>query len=424
MAGLKGLISLIWNGDADSRATLVSPDAVTLESLGVGTTTFGVGMTSAGVPVTPDSAMRLSAVSACVRLISESVASLPLHVYRRVDDLRREKLSGRPEYRLLHDEPNRLMTSFVFREAMAANVLVYGNAYAYIERNASAEITQLLPLHPPNVRIFKETSTGELAYSVMLDNKQFRVNQANIIHVPGLAFDGITGISPIKYAAQSIGLGIAAERYGAALFGNGSIPSGVLEIPGSVSREQQAAIGMAWKEAYGGFGNANKTAVLANGAKFAKISITPDEAQFLETRKMQVSEIARWYRVPPHMIGDLDRATFSNIEHQALDFVRHTLRPWLIRFEQEFNRKLFPASSNGQPSDIYTEFNVDGLLRGDIKARGDYYVRGRQWGWLSANDIRASENMQPIDGGDVYLTPMNMVDVNRDPDTPDPEATT
>jgi HK97 family phage portal protein len=414
MAGLKGLLSRIWLGSGESRATLANPDALLLEA-------FGGISTASGVAVTPESAMRLSTVSACIRLISESIGSLPLHVYRRKGDGTREKVTDLAQYRLLHDEPNRMMTSCIFRETLSANVLSHGNAYAYIQRNNAAEPIQLLPLVSPSVRIIKEATSGELAYVINLDGKTFRVNQANIIHVPGLSFDGISGMSPIKYGAQSIGLAIATERFGASFFGNGSMPSGTLELPGTPNTEAQRNLLASWNAAYGGLNNAHKTAVLVGGAKFSPISVNPDEAQFIETRKMQVSEIARWFRVPPHMIGDLERATFSNIEHQALEFVTHTLRPWLVRFEQEFNRKLFPSSSTGQPSDLYCEFNVDGLLRGDIKARGEYYVRGRQWGWLSANDIRRRENDEPIEGGDTYLTPLNMVDTNKDP-AADPAA--
>lgn len=417
---LKSFFQRIWHGRAEERSTLANPDAVLLEALSGGHTT------AAGITVTPESAMRLSTVSACVRLISESIASLPLHVYQRTGPATRRKVTDSPVYRLLHDEPNAIMTAFVFRETLAAHVLVWGNAYALILRNRSGQPTELLPVHPNTVRVMKSPASGELVYELTMDGKTFRVNQADILHIPGLAFDGISGMSPIKYAAQSIGLAIAAERYGAAFFGNGSIPAGVLEIAGALPADKQRELAAAWSAAYGGAGNGGKTAVLVNGAKFSRVSISPNEAQFLETRKLQVSEIARWYRVPPHMIGDLERATFSNIEHQALEFVTHTLRPWLVRFEQEINRKLFPSSTDGRPNDTYAEFNVDGLLRGDIKARGDYYVRGRQWGWLSANDIRAKENMEPIDGGDKYLAPLNMVNAaTGDPasDTPTNEGT-
>ena len=404
MAGLKTILQRIWNGAPSQRAsTLLEPDAWVFDALG------GGQKTASGISVTPDKAMGLSAVSACVRLIAESIASLPLHVYTQAGDQRRTRDTTSREYMLLHAEPNPAMTSFVFRETLAAMVLLWGNAYAWILRNRAGQPLALLPVHSACTRVLKQTN-GELAYEFLMDNKTYRVNQADMLHVPGLSFDGMTGMSPIRYAAQSIGLGLAAEQFGAAFFGNGSVPAGVISVPEALNPKQADDLRAAWQANYGGLSGAQKTAVLFKGAKFDRITIPPNEAQFIETRKHQVSEIARWYRVPPHMIGDLERATFSNIEHQALDYVTHTLRPWLVRFEQELNRKLFPASSDGRPSSRYCEFNVDGLLRGDVAARGAYYVQGRQWGWLSANDIRAKENMDAIDGGDVYLTPLNMVD--------------
>lgn len=416
MAGLKGLFQRIWTG-AEGRATLQNPDSLLLEAFS------GNFKTVAGVSVTPDSAMRLSTVSACVRLISENIASLPLHVYRNDGERKRVKVTDLPQYRLLHDEPNPMMTSFVLREVMVNHVLVWGNAYAIIVRDRAANPVAILPVNPDSVRIKKQPN-GELLYQAQLASNStsigtvVEVNQANMLHVPGLSFDGYTGMSPIKYGAQAIGLAIAAEQYGAAFFGNGAVPSATLEVPGKMNPEQQRALLAAWNAAHQGPSNSHKTAVLVDGAKVNRISVLPNEAQFIETRKMQIGEIARLYRVPPHMIGDLERATFSNIEHQALEFVTHTLRPWLVRFEQEFNRKLFPSAMDGTPSGIYCEFNVDGLLRGDITSRGEYYIKGRQWGWLSANDIRAKENMDAIDGGDTYLTPMNMVDAAN----PDPQA--
>jgi HK97 family phage portal protein len=414
MAGLKHLFQRIWLGSAEPRASLSMPDSWMFDSL-------GSQKGAAGISVTPEKAMTLGAVSACVRLIAESIASLPLHVYRQSGDRKRDRIVGTPEYRLLHDEPNPIMTSFVWRETLAAHVLLWGNAYALILRNGGGEPVALLPVHPRGVVVRKQAS-GELVYGFQIDSRSYVVNQWDMLHIPGLSFDGFTGMSPIRYAAESIGLALAAEQYGAAFFGNGSVPAGVISVQGRMSPKQVEDLRNSWTNNYGGLGNANKTAVLFDGGKFERISMPPEEAQFIETRKYQVSDIARWYRVPPYMIGDLERATFSNIEHQGLDFVTHTLRPWLVRFEQEFNRKLFPTSASGAPSDIYVEFNVDGLLRGDIKARGDYYVRGRQWGWLSANDIRAKENMDAIEGGDVYLTPLNMVDANN-PAKDDPEGT-
>jgi HK97 family phage portal protein len=406
MPGLRGLLSWAWTGSAEPRATLAQPNTTLLEAL-------GAARTASGVEVTADSAMRMSAVAACVRLISESIASLPLHVYERGDQ-RRRVVTG-PATRLLHDEPNPLMSSFTFRETLAANVLLHGNGFAAIIRNGGGDAIELLPVPSPNVTVRR--ASAQLVYDVRLDGVQsFTVGQADMLHVPGLSFDGLLGLSPIRYAAQSIGLGLAAEQYGAAFFGNGSTPSGYISLPGKLSKDQAAAMRDAWFSVYGGVKNAGKTAVLFEGGKFERISIPPNEAQFIETRKFQISDIARWYRVPPHMIGDLERATFSNIEHQQLEFVMHTLRPWLVRIEQELNRKLFPSSMDGTPGGMLCEFNVDGLLRGDVKSRSDYYVRGRQWGWLSVNDIRRLENMEPLDEGDVYLQPMNMVAAGDTPD--------
>jgi HK97 family phage portal protein len=402
MRGIKGFLRWAWDG-GEQRSSLRDPDAAIFDALTLGTTT------ASGISVSADKAMQLSAVSACVRLIAESIASLPLDVYTREPDGGRKRAVGHPTHQLLHAEPNPLMTSFVFREMLAAQVLLKGNAYAPIIRNGAAQPVELLPVLSDTVRVRRSETMGLVYDLQMPDGRSYTLGQADVLHVPGLSFDGITGVSPIKYAAQAIGLGLAAEQYGAAWFGNGSTPAGYISMAGKLNKDQAAAMRDSWYAAYGGLRNANKTAVLFDGAKFERISIPPNEAQFIETRKFQVSEIARWYRVPPHMIGDLERATFSNIEHQQLEFVTHTLRPWLIRFEQEINRKLFPSSTDGTPARHYCEFNVDGLLRGDIKSRSDYYVRGRQWGWLSANDIRAKENMEPIDGGNVYLTPLNMV---------------
>lgn len=409
MAGLKHLVSWVWNGSTSARSTLSMPDLSLTEALTLDT------KTASGISINAHKAMQLSAVSACVRLIAESIASLPLDVFRRNADGGRLQAKNDPVRRLLHSEPNSVMTSFVFREMLSAELLLRGNAYAIIVRKGGQPV-ELLPLPCASTVTVRKSQALGLVYDVSMPNGQFcSVGQADMLHVPGLAFDGITGVSPIRYAAQAIGLGLAAEQFGAAFFGNGSTPAGYISLPGKLTKEQAAAMRDSWYAAYGGLNNSNKTAVLFEGAKFDRVSVPPNEAQFIETRKFQVSEIARWYRVPPHMIGDLERATFSNIEHQQLEFVTHTLRPWLVRWEQELNRKLFPTATDGTPAEMYCEFNVEGLLRGDIKARGDYYVRGRQWGWLSANDIRRKENMEPIDGGDAYLTPLNMVPAGADP---------
>lgn len=367
---------------------------------------FGGIKAGSGVNVTPQSALRFSAVWACVRVISETIATLPVHVYER-SDAGRDRRDDLPEARVLF-RPSRIMTSVVLRESLTAHVLLWGNCYAAILRNGAGDPVELIPVEPPYVRVRRQPN-GELAYDIRMTDRMVTLNQADVIHVPGLGFDGIQGLSPVRFAAQSIGLAIAAEEYGGTFFGNASTPSGFISVPGALTQDQAKVLREQWQSVYGGTQNAHRTAVIPQGGKFEKITIPNNEAQFIESRKFQVTEIARWFRVPPHMIADLDRATFSNIEHQSLEFVQHTLRPWLVRWEQELNRKLFPDDQDtGQPSPYYVEFNVDGLLRGDVKARADYYVKGRQWGWLSANDVRRMENMPPIQDGDLYVSPLNM----------------
>ena len=388
--------------------TLTTANVLTLDITGGETTT------RAGVTVTVDRAMQLSAVSACVRLLAESIASLPLNVYRRLDGGRRQRVVDVPEFRLLHDQPNELMTSFVWRETSSAHLLLWGNAYSLIVRGDGGSPTALLPILPQHVRVLKQPD-GELAYQINGHGINRLINQADMLHVPGLSYDGLIGMSPIRYAAQSIGLGLAAEGYGAGFFGNSSIPSGFITTKAVLKPDQARDLGRRWQENYGG-NRSQGTAVLDNDAKFERVTIPPEEAQFIETRKFQLADIARWYRVPPHMIGDLERATFANIEHQGLQFVTHTLRPWLVRFEQEITRKLFPPMSDGTPSELYVEFNVDGLLRGDIKSRYEAYAIGRQWGWLSTNDIRSRENLEPVADGDAdFLQPLNMVPRGQEP---------
>lgn len=410
---LRDILRYLWVGTQAADAGVAERD-LTLGNASALIDVTGETATRSGVMVTVDRAMQLSAVSACVRLLAESIASLPLNVYRRRADGGRTRVTNIPEYRLLHDEPNPLMTSFVWRETTAAHLLLWGNSFSVIQRGDGATPTALLPLLPQHVRVLKQ-SNGELAYHVSGLGMNQVINQADMLHIPGLAFDGMVGMSPIKYAAQSIGLGLAAEAYGAGFFGNSSIPSGFITTSMKLTPEQARAIGQRWAENYGA-SRSQGTAVLDNGTEFKRVTIPPEEAQFIETRKFQLADIARWYRVPPHMIGDLERSTFSNIEHQGLQFVTHTLRPWLVRLEQEITRKLFPSSTEGQPSELYVEFNVEGLLRGDVKSRYEAYAIGRQWGWLSTNDIRGRENLEPVADGDKdYLQPLNMVPRGRPP---------
>ena len=370
---------------------------------------FFFGSTSSGKPVNETTAMQMTAVYSCVRILSETVAGLPLNVYKYNDSGGKEKAFKHPLYRLLHDEPNPEMTSFAFRETLMSHLLLWGNAYAQIIRNARGEVIALYPLMPNKMTVDRDQN-GRLFYSYQRGaedpgalGRSSRVNLAptDVLHIPGLGFDGLIGYSPIAMAKNAIGLAIATEEYGAKFFANGAAPSGVLEHPGTIKDPQR--VKESWNSAYQGSANAHKIAVLEEGMKYTPIGIAPEQAQFLETRKFQINEIARIFRVPPHMLADLEKSSFSNIEQQSLEFVKYTLDPWVVRWEQSMCRVLFSESE--KPA-YFIKFNVDGLLRGDYASRMSGYATARQNGWMSANDIRELENLDRIApelGGDLYL---------------------
>ena len=374
---------------------------------------FFTGGSTAGKNVTERSAMQMTAVYSCVRVLSEAVAGLPLHVYKYRSDGGKEKAIDNPLYFLLHDEPNPEMTSFVFRETLMTHLLLWGNAYAQIIRNGKGEVVALYPLMPNRMTVDRDEN-GRLYYKYYrgndeaIRNKEYEVilSPYDVLHIPGLGFDGLVGYSPIAMAKNAIGLAIATEEYGAKFFANGAAPSGVLEHPGTLKNPDK--VRESWNATFGGSHNANKVAVLEEGMKYTPISISPEQAQFLETRKFQINEIARIFRVPPHMVGDLEKSSFSNIEQQSLEFVKYTLEPWLVRWEQSMVRSLLSPS---EKREYFIKFNVDGLLRGDYASRMSGYATARQNGWMSANDIRELENLDRIpteDGGDLYLINGNM----------------
>lgn len=370
---------------------------------------FYFGTSGSGKSVTVQSAIQLSTVYACVRVISETIASLPLGIYETVND-GNEKATDHPLYRLLHDEPNSEMTSFVFREVMLAHLLLYGNSYSQIIRSGKNQVIGLYPLLPDHMDVDRD-SKGNLTYTYTTsDGKTVVMKPRDVLHIPGLGFDGVMGYSPIALEKNAIGLGIASEEYGSKFFSNGARPSGILTHPNTVKNPK--ALRESWNSAYGGSSNSNRVAILEEGMKFEPIAIPNNEAQFLETRKFQVDEICRIFRVPPHLVGNLEHATFSNIEHQSIDFAVHTIRPWLVRIEQAMNRALLSDQEKGR---FFVQFNIDGLMRGDYKSRMEGYAIGRQNGWLSANDIRALENQNPIpadQGGDAYLVNGNMISIS------------
>jgi HK97 family phage portal protein len=369
---------------------------------------FNDSANATGVSVDENSAMRLSAVFGAVRVISETIASLPVGVKKSVDGVV-EDASSHPIHNLLN-HPNKMMTGFTFYETCQAHLVLHGNAYIGIRRNEAGLPVELLPVHPNrvNVKVYK----GEKFY--IIDDGKEKFDDTEMIHVVGLGFDGVVGKSVIQSASESIGLGLAADRFGGSFFGNGANVSAVLTHPGRLSDEAYKRLIASWHARNAGLDNAHKTAILEEGMSLEKMSISPQESQFLQTRKFTVEDIARFFRIPLAYLGSLENSsTRANIEEQGIQFQRNTILPWVKRWEAELNNKLFTKSDRGN---YYVRFNMDALLRGDLSSRYNSYAVARNWGWLSANDIRAFENMAPIDGGDKYLTPLNMIPTNEKSD--------
>lgn len=379
--------------------------------------TFYMGGSTSGKTVTERSAMQMTAVYSCVRILAEAIAGLPLHVYRYNSDGGKEKAIDHSLYLILHDEPNPEMSSFVFRETLMTHLLLWGNAYAQIIRNSKGEVVALYPLMPNKMSVDRDEN-GQLYYQYLRSidevggkSETVILKPADVLHIPGLGFDGLVGYSPIAMAKNAIGLAIATEEYGAKFFANGAAPSGVLEHPGTIKDPQR--VREAWQSQFGGSQNSGKIAVLEEGMKYTPISISPEQAQFLETRKFQINEIARIFRVPPHMVGDLEKSSFSNIEQQSLEFVKYTLDPWVIRWEQSIMRTLLTPE---EKKSYFVKFNLEGLLRGDYQSRMNGYATARQNGWMSANDIRELENLDRIPaeaGGDLFLINGNMLPLQQ-----------
>ena len=375
---------------------------------------FMFGRSVAGQSVNERSAMQMSAVYACVRILAESIASLPLHFYQYNDAGGKEKAVNHPLYWLLHDEPNPEMSSFSFRETLMTHLLLWGNAYAQIIRNGRGEVIALYPLMPDRMtvdrdargRIYYEYARSESDANTLGKKSSVILSPEDVFHIPGLGFDGLVGYSPIAMAKQAIGMGLACDEYGASFYQNGAQPGGVLEHPNVLKDPKR--VRESWNAIYQGSKNAHRIAVLEEGMTYKPITISPEQAQFLETRKFQIDEIARIFRVPPHMIGDLEKSSFSNIEQQSLEFVKYTLAPWISRWEQASQRSLLLLSERTR---YFARFNVEGLLRGDYQSRMNGYAVARQNGWMSANDIRELESLDMIpdeQGGNLYLINGNM----------------
>ena len=354
----------------------------------------GGGDTSSGNAVTVDNSLTFSAIYACVRIIAETIASLPLGKFEAKDS----GIYPLPD-RFITVRPSPLMTRFIFLETIITHVLLWGNCYARIIRNGSAAPVKLDIIHPSKIKTLL-TAKGDLYYKIAGVDKQ--IAAIDMIHIQGLTFDGITGLSPISYHKEMIGAGLAQNKFQGAFYKRGATVSGTIEIPGKMDDQQFEHFRTDWEKTYSGSDNNFKTAILEAGAKYTAIGIKPIDAQYIETKRFTIEEIARIYRVPLHLLQDLSRSTNNNIEHQSIDFAMHTIRPWLKRIEPEFDYKLLTEDEKAA-GNVFYRFNLEGLLRGDVKTRSEFYKSMYSIKAMTPNEIRANENLNPIVGGDEFI---------------------
>ncbi len=360
------------------------------------------------IAIDGEKAMKYTAVSACVRVRAETFASVPIIMYRKTDS-GREQVNDLLLGDILHNRPNDEMSAFSFKEAMMTNFDIGGNIVCERLVNSNGDLVGLYPYHHEMVKIDRDKATGKLMYIIGSGQQQKTLRRDQVLHVPNLSFDGVIGMSPIAYASQSIRLGLSYEQYGVNFYSNAATPSGVFETPNALSEQAFARLKEDLKKNYGGMTKAGTPMLLEEGMKWQQVTISPIDAQLLESKYFQIEDICRIYRVPQHLVNKLDRSTFTNIEHQSLEFVMYTMLPIFKRYEDAIKCQLLTADQRRKG--YYFEAKIDGLLRGDAKSRAESYAVGRQWGWLSVNDIRRLENLQTIGpAGDIYLTPLNMGD--------------
>lgn len=384
-----------------------SPPPMTWESV------FGLDRTPlSGVSVSEYSALHYSPVWAGVTTLARDIAKLPLPLWRNLPNGGKERFTSHPLYRILHDEANPEMTSFKFRETMQALCLLYGNAYAEILRTTGTNRpVGMYPIVPSRVTPFREDRSGTLRYRVTNPNGgQSIVMPADMIHLSSLSTDGVIGHSLTEHANESIGLGVALERFGGSFFGQGSTFGGVVEVPGAMTEDAKKNLRSLIEAVHAGVDRAHRILVLANGSKFTPRGTAPNEAQFIETRKFQITETARWLNMPPHKLGDLENAHFTNIEEQEIQYYVGTVSGWLKMWEQELTRKLISPLEYSQQT---IEHVLEGVLRGDSTKRAAFYDTMVKLGAFSINDVLRKENMNPIPDGDQHLVPLNMVPIER-----------
>ena len=372
--------------------------------------------TESGENVTERSALNYSAVYNAVYLISDTVSTLPLGLKRK-EDRKTLTVDSNPLHTVLRDQANPFMTAMTMREVSMGHVLLWGNSYAEIVRNRMGEVIELWPITPNRVQV--KRFNGDLVYVIrMTTGEDVTLLREQVLHVPGLGFDGYVGYSLVSLAANAIGLGLAMETFGSRYFGNGTHPGVIVSHPGKLSPEAAQNLQKSLVSAYSGLGKSHRLMLLEDGLKLEKLGVPPNDSQFLESRQFQVPEIARWFNLPPHKLKDLTKSSFSNIEAEQISFVTDSILPWLVRLEQNYKMQLLNALEKKQG--LYFKHNVDGLLRGNAKDRALLYRTMWMMGAMSQNDIREKEDMDPITGGDEYFVPMNMQPLSRALQEPEP----
>jgi len=373
-------------------------------------TGFAAVPTASGVRVSQDNAITSAAVFQAITAITGTVGSLPLKVYQRTDDGRREA-PEHPLYRVLHDQPTENLSAVEWRSVKQGHLLTRGNAYSEIVRNRTGQVEELIILNPDHVDIAVSARTGRRQYTVHVPMNERRervvLSGKDVFHVAGLGFDGICGWPVITLARQSIGLGLAMEEYAAAFFGNGSQPRGILSVPETLQDETAARMKKSWEQAHQGLSNAHRIAVLEAGTTWQAIGLTAEDSQFLQSREFSVREVARWFNIPPHKLRDMEDATFSNIEQQSIEYFTDTIQPWVTRWEQNASLQLLTPEDRARG--FYVEFNVDGMLRGDSEKRSQFYDTMTQIGAMTINEVRAKENMDPVPGGDTPFVRLDTI---------------
>lgn len=394
----------------EKRSSLENPSTSLSNPAPWLTAFFGGGPSASGISVNEETALGLTTVYSAISLLAETVAQLPLVLYRKTEK-GRESVPDHPAARAMR-RPFAGLTGFRWRELVQGHALAYGNGYAHVERNALGQPLRLVPQAPTTVRV--ELKSGDIVYQLRRENREYPVVSGDVLHIPAFGYDGLMGKSPIQVAREAIGLGLAAQKFGAEFFGNGASLGAVLRHPKSLGVEGRAKLKAAWEKLKGA--GYQGVAVLEEGMDYTRIGIPPEDAQFIETRKFTRSEIAAIYKIPPHMLADLEKSSFNNIQEQSIQFLRFTMMPWLIKWEEELNAKLLKQQEQGQ---YFFKFTVQGLLRGTQKDRYDAYNIGLNGGWLNRNEVRAWEELDQVDGLDEFLSPMNMQGKTKEPDPKD-----